>query len=188
MERLERLHNKVLSLLILCFLACENSSIDVYDARFLNLKTKKGLTYNNNVLFNGVSLKLNKKGDTLSVEEYLSGKKNGKWKNFYPNGQLRESRFFDKGIKKGDHFFYFPSGQLKFHYQLDNDVYHGFKKAWNPEGKLISYHNFKNGYEEGSQKVWYDNGKIKNNYIIKNGRRYGLLGTKNCINVKDSVF
>jgi len=62
------------------------------------------------------------------------------------------------------------------------------KRHGNPEGKLISYHNFKNGYEEGSQKVWYDNGKIKSNYTIKNGRRYGLLGTKNCINVKDSVF
>ena len=92
------------------------------------------------------------------------------------------------GVKKGDHFFYFPSGQLKFHYQLENDVYHGFKKAWSPKGKLISCLNFKYGYEEGSQKVWYDNGKIKNNYIIKNGRRYGLLGTKNCINVKDSIF
>ena len=188
MERLERLHNKILYLIILCFLACENSMLDTYDARFLNLETIGGRTYNNNVLFNGISLKINYNKDTLSVEEYRSRKKNGVWKNYYPNGQLRESRFFDMGVKKGDHFFYFPSGQLKFHYQLENDVYHGFKKAWSPKGKLISCLNFKYGYEEGSQKVWYDNGKIKNNYIIKNGRRYGLLGTKNCINVKDSIF
>ena len=44
------------------------------------------------------------------------------------------------------------------------------------------------GYESGGQKVWYPNGLIKSNYIMKNGRRYGLLGTKNCINVKDSII
>jgi antitoxin component YwqK of YwqJK toxin-antitoxin module len=48
--------------------------------------------------------------------------------------------------------------------------------------------NYQKGHEEGEQKWWYDNGKIKANYIIKDGRRYGLLGTKNCINVSDSIF
>ena len=110
--------------------------LDTYDARFLNLETIGGRTYNNNVLFNGISLKINYNKDTLSVEEYRSGKKNGVWKNYYPNGQLRESRFFDMGVKKGDHFFYFPSGQLKFHYQLKNDVYHGFKKASESKGLI----------------------------------------------------
>lgn len=48
--------------------------------------------------------------------------------------------------------------------------------------------NYKKGFEEGSQKMFYDNGKVKVNYIMINGRRYGLLGTKNCVNVSDSVF
>ena len=46
--------------------------------------------------------------------------------------------------------------------------------------------NYYNGKEQGSQKVWYNNGKIKSNYVVKDGRRYGLLGTKNCTNVKDT--
>jgi antitoxin component YwqK of YwqJK toxin-antitoxin module len=56
------------------------------------------------------------------------------------------------------------------------------------DGKLIHLANYKNGQEEGTQKLWYDNGKIRANYVIKNGKRYGLLGTKNCINVSDSIF
>jgi antitoxin component YwqK of YwqJK toxin-antitoxin module len=48
--------------------------------------------------------------------------------------------------------------------------------------------NYKKGHEDGQQQWWYDNGKIKANYIIKNGRRYGLRGTKKCINVSDSIF
>jgi antitoxin component YwqK of YwqJK toxin-antitoxin module len=48
--------------------------------------------------------------------------------------------------------------------------------------------HFKDGQEEGSQKLWYDNGKIRANYVIIKGKRYGLLGTKNCKNVSDSIF
>ena len=48
--------------------------------------------------------------------------------------------------------------------------------------------NYVKGHEEGSQKMYYDNGKIRSNYTIIAGRRYGLLGTKNCVNVADSVF
>ena len=37
------------------------------------------------------------------------------------------------------------------------------------------------------QQFWYNDGEIKSNYIIKNKRRYGLLGTKNCVNVSNSI-
>ena len=55
-------------------------------------------------------------------------------------------------------------------------------------GKLIEELNYLYGYENGSQKVWYLNGKIKSNYVIKNSRRFGLLGTKNCVNTSEEVF
>jgi antitoxin component YwqK of YwqJK toxin-antitoxin module len=48
--------------------------------------------------------------------------------------------------------------------------------------------HYKKGYEEGLQQFYYDNGKVKANYFMKAGRRYGLLGTKNCVNVSDSIF
>ena len=37
-------------------------------------------------------------------------------------------------------------------------------------------------------KYFYNNGKVRSNYLVINGKRYGLLGTKNCVNVKDSIF
>ena len=54
-------------------------------------------------------------------------------------------------------------------------------------GNLFHLAHYKNGQEEGVQKLWYENGKIRANYIILNGKRFGLLGTKNCLNVKDSL-
>jgi antitoxin component YwqK of YwqJK toxin-antitoxin module len=47
--------------------------------------------------------------------------------------------------------------------------------------------NYEAGIEVGQQRQWYDDGSVRSNYVMKNGRRFGLLGTKNCINVKDSL-
>jgi antitoxin component YwqK of YwqJK toxin-antitoxin module len=48
--------------------------------------------------------------------------------------------------------------------------------------------NYVMGHESGAQQQFYTDGKIKANYTIIDGRRYGLLGTKNCVNVSDSIF
>ena len=77
---------------------------------------------------------------------------------------------------------------LLMQYQFESDEYQGTCKEWNEKGLLVKQMNYHQGHELGSQKWWYDNGKIKANYIIQNGRRFGLLGTKNCINVTDSIF
>ena len=55
------------------------------------------------------------------------------------------------------------------------------------KNQIIKSLNYTNGQESGHQQLWYDNGEIRSNYIIKNDRRYGLLGTKNCVNVSDSI-
>lgn len=189
--------------------SCQNSvSIDsnsltekIFSARKINaegkninsIKSKKGFLYVNDSIFSGMIYYLypNKK-DTLKIENYLNGKENGYWFQYYPNHILKEKRFFVTGKKEGEHIGFYENGYKKFHYHLKNDVYEGNNKEWtqelNKERKLTADMNYHLGQEEGTQKTWYDNGKIKANYIIKNGRRYGLLGTKNCENVSDSVF
>ena len=70
---------------------------------------------------------------------------------------------------------------MAFEYNLKDDEYNGSLKEWNRKGQIIKSFNYVNGYENGSQKLWFDNGEVRSNYVIKNNRRYGLLGTKNCI-------
>ena len=77
---------------------------------------------------------------------------------------------------------------MAFEYNLKDDEYNGSLKEWNRKGQIIKSFNYVNGYEKGSQKLWFDNGEVRSNYVIKNNRRYGLLGTKNCINVSDSIL
>jgi antitoxin component YwqK of YwqJK toxin-antitoxin module len=126
--------------------------------------------------------------DTAATQEFINGLENGEWKKWYPGHQIKEIRFFDNGKKVGVYTIYWENGNKQLEYHFVNDEYEGLCREWNEAGNLTRGMNYVKGHEEGSQKWWYDNGKIKANYVIINGRRFGLLGTKNCINVSDSIF
>ena len=98
-----------------------------------------------------------------------------------------EQRYYVQGVKTGTLKRYWSNGKIQAIYFFANGEYQGTCREWNPEGKLVREMNYERGHESGSQKQWYDDGSIRSNYIIRNDRRYGLLGTKNCINVSDSV-
>ncbi len=179
-------------LFFLCLLtSCEQpKSIPIIMARADTLKLipKGKIKYYNDKAFTGMIFKLDSLlGDTLFIENYLKGLKHGLFKRFYAHNRLFEKRSYLKGKKEGMHLGYWSNGNLAFEYHLKHDVYHGSLKAWNNEGQIIKSLNYTQGQELGRQKLWYDDGTVRTNYIIKNNRRYGLLGTKNCINVSDSI-
>ena len=109
-------------------------------------------------------------------------------KKYYPNNQLMEVREYRNDMKNGRQIAYWDNGNKRLEYIAKNDVSEGELKEWDYNGKLFHLAHYKDGQEEGVQKLWYENGKIRANYIILKGRRYGLLGTKNCKNVSDSIF
>lgn len=186
------LRNKVFLGMLLLMLACrekehiflrnvnENSSNHWYSGGFL---------YVDSIPLSGCFYQLypNNK-DTLSIKRFQLGKEHGNWKQFYANGSLKSNRFYEKGKKENNYDAWWPNGKKQLEYHFKNDVYEGVCREWNPKGLLVKEMHYHKGQEEGSQKVWYDNGKLKSNYVIKKGRRYGLLGTKNCNNVSDSIL
>ena len=109
-------------------------------------------------------------------------------KKYFPNKQLMEYREFVNEMKNGKQVAYWDNGNKRFEFVAKDDAYEGELKEWDYNGKLFHLAHYKNGQEEGVQKLWYENGKIRANYVIINGRRFGLLGTKNCKNVSDSIF
>ena len=187
-----------------CLLICscnENKSISslndeeqIIPAKFI-LKSAVNFTVANDVVFldkekfSGFIYDLapNKK-DTILLEGYINGKLNGVCKKWFSNKQLMEVRLYDNGKKYGKQVAYWANGNKRFEFIAKNDAYEGEMREWTYDGKLFHLANFVNGQEEGTQKMWYDNGKIRANYVIRQGKRYGLLGTKNCKNVSDSIF
>lgn len=149
-----------------------------HDTLFLNQKKYSGFVY---------ELSPNQK-DTLAVEGYLAGVLNGISKKYYLNKQLMEYRNYKNGEKHGKQIAFWENGKTRFEFTAVHDRYEGELKEYSADGHLFHLATYKNGQEEGTQKMWYDNGKIRANYVVRNGKRYGLLGTKNCKNVSDSVF
>ncbi|MBC7571493.1 MAG: toxin-antitoxin system YwqK family antitoxin [Spirosoma sp.] len=126
--------------------------------------------------------------DTAERAGYREGRQHGIWKQYYPGGNLREQRVYNRGQKMGEYVAWWPNGQQQLQYQFSQDEYEGTCREWNEKGVLIQEMNYHKGHEEGTQKLFYNDGKVRANYTIIDGRRYGLLGTKNCVNVSDSVF
>lgn len=171
------------------FSACnEQIELQSFNTSSLHLEHQNGLAYHGEKPFSGKVFELNERGDTLALFGFYQGKEHGEWRQFFPNGQLREVRYFDRGVKVKTLCRWWENGQKQFECFFKNGEYDGALQEWNASGQLVRAMNYKNGHEEGSQRMYYDNGKVRSNYVVKNGKRMGLLGTKNCINVSDSIF
>ncbi|MBP6460691.1 MAG: toxin-antitoxin system YwqK family antitoxin [Crocinitomicaceae bacterium] len=194
---------KILVSIVLVFLICscsqnkskelvvQNQSIPkIYSLKTnSNIKITNDTLFVNNLKYSGFLFELQSNGkDTLSIEGYYNGLQIGISKKWFGFKKLMEERSYFNGKKNGKQIAYWENGHKKFEFFAKDDAYEGEMKEWNIDGKLIHLANYKNGQEEGTQKLWYDNGKIRANYVIKKGKRYGLLGTKNCRNVSDSIF
>ena len=184
-------------LAIALFFSCDNNKgeTEVSIPTIYSLKNAENITLKNDTVFfdnrkyDGYLYELaeNQK-DTILVERYKNGLLEGVQNKWYENKQIMELRHYSKGIKNGAQIAYWENGQKKFEFTAKNDAYEGEMKEWTFDGKLIHLATYKDGQEDGPQKLWYDNGKIRANYVIIKGKRFGLLGTKNCKNVSDSVF
>ncbi len=194
LAHLVRFRNSIFCILALLFIACNEKVELVTDSVVISeddvhkKEMRSGVFFVDEKPFTGkmIGFYPNKK-DTMYVNNYAVGIEDGEWKKFHESGKIFQQRYYSKGSKVGRFSAWWENGKLQMEYFFENDEYEGTCREWSQEGKLIREMNYKKGYEQGSQKQWYDDGEIRSNYIIKDGRRYGLLGTKNCINVADSV-
>ena len=189
-----------LYLFILLVYSCDGDkpkgsmNVEIVPLRYLS-KSANGISINNGTVFlkgekfSGYLVQLSPAGnDTIALEGYVNGLLSGGSKKWFSNRQLMEERYYRQGRKNGKQVAFWPNGNKRFEFFAKDDGYEGELREWNVNGQLFHLGNFLNGQENGSQKMWYENGKIRANYVIIDGKRYGLLGTKNCKNVSDSIF
>ncbi|WP_185716186.1 toxin-antitoxin system YwqK family antitoxin [Larkinella knui] len=190
MVRRVRGRNKLVWLLAGIAMDCRPAPEPVHylDAAQIQIHTRNGVHYTGKIPLSGVLFSVDNQGDTVFKVPFREGKENGVAKFFYPKNRLREERIFVNGWKEGTHRGWYENGRLRFEYRFRDDEFDGSYREWFPNGKRFRNMNYEKGQEAGVQQIWYSSGKIKTNYLIKDDRRYGLLGTKNCKNVVDSVF
>ena len=194
MAFLEQLALSVVSIVVATSLSsCESKTIEsrnemqmlsFVNADSVEISNREGVLYANRQPFSGILFQLSENGkDSLFRAGFQNGREDGERCRFYANGKIQEQRYFSEGKKTDTLKTFWEDGSLQASYPFVNDEYEGTCREWNAQGKLIRELHYHKGHEEGWQRQWYDNGKIRSNYLIKDGRRYGLLGTKNCVNV-----
>jgi antitoxin component YwqK of YwqJK toxin-antitoxin module len=195
MEHQARFLNSRMSILLLMlFTGCYQPGKHAVEYKPINatapgLKAVNGIVYFNEALFSGTVFNLfPNSNDTAAIMNFRNGREDGVWKKKYAHNKLEEIREFKDGIKTGEYIAWWPNGNKKLQYEFKDGEYEGTCYEWNEQGQMTKEANYKAGYEDGLQKIFYDNGKIHSNFVVVNGRRYGLLGTKNCVNVSDSIF
>jgi len=156
-----------------------------YKADSVKVMNKQGITYINDSIANGYIILLNTTNDTLALDGFLNGKKQGRCYTKYTYKHYRSVENYIKGKAEGWQRKWWENGILKYEAHFQQDVFDGRLREWNPKGVLMRENRYVNGQEEGKQRMWYDNGKLRANYMVKDGRTYGLTGTMNCSNAAE---
>ena len=99
---------------------------------------------------------------------------------YYPNNQLKSLRKYSSGKKYGKHRGWWENGNQQYEYYFKNDQNTGRHMQWHSNGQLFIIKNFENGIEKGEQKAWDQNGNLMYKYIYHEGRKYGIQGSIIC--------
>ena len=115
--------------------------------------------------------------DALIYEgEYLNEIKNGKGKEYYPNGQLKFEGEYLNGKRNGEGREY-DYGGLIFEGNYINDIKEGIGKEFYSKG--ISLFNINKAYEHQKNidiKDFYSNNQLKFYGVYKNGKKWSGIG------------
>jgi antitoxin component YwqK of YwqJK toxin-antitoxin module len=103
---------------------------------------------------------------------YKSGKRNGSWVEYHPNGLIKTITSYVDGKKEGLFVELNNNGQLQKRIFYHNDTRHGEYKEFNftniKEERYYQYDKL-----QGTVKIFYDNGRIMEEGNYKDGTRDG---------------
>tara|TARA_B100000809_G_scaffold250009_1_gene281991 strand:+ start:1428 stop:2033 length:606 start_codon:yes stop_codon:yes gene_type:complete len=96
------------------------------------------------------------------VNEYYKEMKDGTYKDYYKNGQLRIQYIIKNGNADSTHLFYYKNGQLKSSTNFDNGHFHGTNTEYNEKGDTTIIEKYRNDtllvYK---QMTYYPSGQLK---------------------------
>ncbi|KAF3363367.1 Uncharacterized protein PHSC3_000055 [Chlamydiales bacterium STE3] len=148
---------------------------------------KNGLTLKQFVVhgqLEGPSILVSKDNTLLAQSDYVNGKKMGKARFFYPNGQIASLQEFKEGLAEGKQEYYYDNGtiksrisykegrldgevmlfypneQIKRHLQFSKGKRHGFDRIYDELGMLKIEAEYEQGKPKNSARMWHSNGSL----------------------------
>ncbi len=163
---------------------------------FLDGKIKKEIFFEKGKE-KGISKEYSQEGLVIVITEYKNGivirreninrtdrnkRKQGVWKYFYENGELKSEGFYVNGKKNGYFKEYSPDGILKnITKYLDDEIQtdvpeltkYEIRTDYYPDGNIKVIGSYKDGLPEGIRREYGTDGKVINSYIFEKGKIFG---------------
>jgi antitoxin component YwqK of YwqJK toxin-antitoxin module len=95
-----------------------------------------------------------------SIGDSLNGKRDGKWTDYYKNGQIAREVYYKNGLIDGLVTWYYDNKIVALKSSYIEGKRNGIWKSYSQEGKLTELTNYKDGHPFGEWEKYHPNGKI----------------------------
>ena len=137
------------------------------------LKTDK--SFDNELRLNGISREYYTNGEIKTEENYVNGKKQGSYKNFYRTGELLREDVYYNDKMNGISTMYHRNGIIKKESFYSNGKKEGTFKTFDNLGNILQEENYSVGKKNGVFKFYFSNQSIKSIENYKNGKKNGTF-------------
>jgi antitoxin component YwqK of YwqJK toxin-antitoxin module len=142
-------------------------------------KTDLGWTYKEEP-FSGYMIQMENEREVYALP-IIHGKEQGLAKGVYHTGEKLVECPFKNGKREGVFKQWWPNGYLRYLFYYEADHLEGKAIVFYPDARRRQENNYHQGLEEGLQRYWDDNGELISNYTVKENKTYGYKAVKNCI-------
>jgi len=111
-------------------------------------------------------------GQKKEEGEYLNGKENGKWTYWYDNGQKRKETEYINGKQNGKWTFWYQNGEKYSEGEYVNGEENCKWTIWYKNGQKKKEGEYVNGEKNGKWTIWHENGQIEEGEYL-NGEKHG---------------
>ncbi len=123
-----------------------------------------------------ISKKVREKYEYIETDDG-SRKKDGYYKQWYSNGQIKVSGNFLLNKKDGEWKMFYKDGTLERHAFYSADSLNGKQLRFYPNGNKKSESNYVMNKMDGEYKRWHENGNLESEETLVNGEREGVVST-----------
>jgi uncharacterized protein len=109
-----------------------------------------------------------------SEGQLLNGLEQGVWKYYYPNGELKYERSYDKGNSDGSFKYFYKNGKLYYEINYVNNNREGYYKSYFLNGKVRSEGYYLNDEQHGPWTFYSSDGSLDEVNFFQEGEVKGI--------------
>ena len=154
-----------------------SQTFKIHNGDTINYQDQRGLKQKKWVIFNATK-RLPGYKPNQKVEEgpYVNSRKQGVWKKFFSNGNVKDEITYKMNRPNGAYKVYYDNGKIQEEGVWKNSRNTGQFKRFHPNGKIAQNFKFSStGKREGKQQYFYENGQLMIEGNWDGGKESGVL-------------